>query len=144
MERVPYELCVLIALREALRRREVWVEGAGRWRDADEDLPGDFDDNRDVHYFALGKPLEAAAFTADVRRRHRAALDRLNAAMTAGTTGGVRVVTRNGQPWISVPTLEKLPEPKNLAALKAEVGRRWGTIDLLDILKDADFLTGFT
>jgi hypothetical protein len=33
VERVPYELCVLIALREALRRREVWVEGAGRWRD---------------------------------------------------------------------------------------------------------------
>jgi len=40
--------------------------------------------------------------------------------------GGVRVVTRNGQPWISVPKLDKLPEPTNLAALKAEVQRRWG------------------
>ncbi|MEV0704589.1 hypothetical protein AB0I53_42650 [Saccharopolyspora sp. NPDC050389] len=53
-------------------------------------------------------------------------------------------MTRNGQPWISVPKLEKLPEPRNLVALKAEVQRRWGTIDLLDILKDADFLTDFT
>ena len=124
IERVPYELCVLIALREALRRREIWVEGAGRWRDPDEDLPGDFDDIRDVHYAAIGKPLDAKAFVADLRRRQREALDRLDQAMAKGTTGGVRVITRNGQPWISVPQLEKLPEPKNLAALKAEVQRR--------------------
>jgi hypothetical protein len=56
VERIPYELCVLIALREALRRREVYVQGAGRWKDPDEDLPGDFEDNRDVHYSELGKP----------------------------------------------------------------------------------------
>ena len=56
VERIPYELCVLIALREALRRREVYVQGAGRWKDPDEDLPGDFEDNRDVHYSELGRP----------------------------------------------------------------------------------------
>lgn len=44
-------------------------------------------------------------------------------------------ITRKGQPWVSVPKLEIPPEPKNLAALKAEVQRRWGTIDLLDFLK---------
>jgi hypothetical protein len=53
VERIPYELCVLIALRDALRRREVYVQGAGRWKDPDEDLPGDFEDNRDVHYSQL-------------------------------------------------------------------------------------------
>lgn len=99
IERIPYELCVLIALREALRRREIYVEGAGRWRDPDEDLPGDFDDNRDVHYAELGKPLDAAAFIADLQARHRDALDRLDAAMATGTTGGVRIITRGGQPW---------------------------------------------
>ena len=45
---------------------------------------------------------------------------------------------------MSVPKLDKLPEPRNLGALKAEVERRWGTIDLLDILKDTAFITGFT
>ena len=35
-------------------------------------------------------------------------------------------------------------EPPTLAALKDEVARRWGTIDLLDVLKEADYLTGFT
>jgi hypothetical protein len=32
VERIPYELCVLKALREAIRRREIWVQGATRWR----------------------------------------------------------------------------------------------------------------
>ncbi|GGM74004.1 hypothetical protein GCM10012275_50900 [Longimycelium tulufanense] len=135
---------MLIALRDALRRREICVDGAGRWRNPEEDVPGDFDDNRDVHYAALGKPLQAKAFVAGLRRRLTDALDRCNTALDQGTTGGVRIVTRRGQPWISVPKLEKLPEPRNLGAIKAEVARRWGTIDLLDILKDADFLTEFT
>lgn len=30
VERVPYELCVLVALRDALRRRETEVRGANR------------------------------------------------------------------------------------------------------------------
>jgi Domain of unknown function (DUF4158) len=64
VERIPYELCVLIALRDALRRREVYVQGAGRWKDPDEDLPGDFEDNRDVHYSALAKPLDPPSSSA--------------------------------------------------------------------------------
>lgn len=144
IERIPYELCVLIAWREALRRREIWVEGAGVWRNPEEDMPENFEDNRDVHYAALNKPLLAAEFVEDLKRRHRAALDKLNTALAENTSGGVRIMTKNGQAWISVPKLDKLPEPKNLAAVKGEVQRRWGTIDLLDILKEADFLTGFT
>ena len=144
VERIPYELCVLIALRDALRRREVYVQGAGRWKDPDEDLPGDFEDNRDVHYAELGKPLDAAEFIGGLKKRLGEALTRLDTALARGTSGGVRIVTRQGSPWVSVPKLDKLPEPKNLGALKAEVERRWGTIDLLDILKDTAFITDFT
>ncbi|MFC9239831.1 hypothetical protein ACFTZK_25775 [Streptomyces decoyicus] len=55
VERIPYELCVLVALRDAVRRREIWVVGANRWRNPEDDLPADFEDNRDVHYAALGQ-----------------------------------------------------------------------------------------
>lgn len=41
VERIPYELCVLVALHKAIRRREIWVEGANTWRNPDEDLPAD-------------------------------------------------------------------------------------------------------
>ncbi|QGK70023.1 Tn3 family transposase [Allosaccharopolyspora coralli] len=144
IERIPYELCVLVSLREALRRREVYVAGANRWRNPEDDLPADFESTRDVHYEALRKPREAETFIADLKQRMTAALDRYDAAMDQGSTGGVRITRRRGEPWTTVPKLEPLPEPRMLTAVKDEVIRRWGTMDLLDVLKDADFLTEFT
>ncbi|GAB1325712.1 transposase [Streptomyces sennicomposti] len=73
-----------------------------------------------------------------------AGLDRLSASLADGSAGGVKVTTRKGEPWITVPKLEPLAEPTGLAALKEEVARRWGVLDLLDVLKNADFLSGFT
>ncbi|MEU6797470.1 Tn3 family transposase [Nonomuraea wenchangensis] len=59
IERASYELCVIVSLKDALRRREIYVAGARRWRNPDEDLPADFEDNRDVHHEELRQPLDA-------------------------------------------------------------------------------------
>jgi TnpA family transposase len=142
--RIPYELCVLAAVRDALRRREIWVAGAGKWRNPEADLPSDFALNRDAHYAALRQPTDATTFIDEVRSALRAALTRLNGALTEGTCGGVTITTRHGHPWITVPKLLKLDEPQQLPALKDEITRRWGTVELLDILKETDLLTGFT
>jgi len=144
IDRVPYELCVLRALRDAIRRREIYVEGARRWRNPDEDLPADFEQNRAVHYAAIRKPLDPAAFIADLQHRLHAALCRLDEALRTGTSGGVRIGTKKGKPWIFVPPLKALPDPPHLPALHAEIERRHGMIDLLDVLKEADHLSGFT
>ena len=143
-ERIPYELCVLRALRDGLRRREIWVVGANRWRDPEADLPADFESNREVHYTALRQPLDPSELIEELRQRMRIALVGLDQAVGADDTGGVRCTTRRGEPWISVPKLGKLPEPASLDHLKDQVERRWGTIDLLDFLKEADFLTDLT
>jgi len=42
------------------------------------------------------------------------------------------------------PKLDKLPEPRNLGALKAEVERRWGTIEPARHPETTAFITGFT
>ncbi|GAA2670066.1 hypothetical protein [Nonomuraea recticatena] len=39
---------MLVSLRRAIRRREIWVEGGNTWRHPDQDLPADFEANRDV------------------------------------------------------------------------------------------------
>ncbi|MFB7868036.1 Tn3 family transposase [Streptomyces sp. NPDC056069] len=65
-------------------------------------------------------------------------------ALELGTTGGVDIVKKHGEPWIKVSPLGKQEQPSSLVALKAEIERRWGTIDLIDILKEAEFATGFT
>jgi hypothetical protein len=144
IERIPYELCVLRALRDALRRREIYGSGAHRWRNPDEDLPADFEHNRDVHYAAIRKPRDPQAFIADLQARLYAGLERLNHATATNTAGGVRVTTRRGRPWIVVPAIGQLPAAPNIQALHTEIQRRHGMLDLLEVLKDADHLSDFT
>jgi TnpA family transposase len=144
VERIAYELCVLRALRVGLRRREIWVVGANRWRNPEADLPADFETNRAVHYDALRQPLDPTAFIDQLRHRMRDALAQVDEAVRVETTGGVRFGTRNGEPWVTVPKPEKLVEPANLERLKKEVEQCFGTIDLLDFLKEADYLTDLT
>lgn len=80
VERIPYELCVLASLREAIRRREVWVVGAVRWRNPDIDLPTDFDAHRASHYKRLGQPLDPTEFITSLRSELSTALDDFDAA----------------------------------------------------------------
>src|SRR5258705_7375829 len=40
--RIPYEMCVLPALRDQLRCKELWVVGADRYRNPDDDVPSAF------------------------------------------------------------------------------------------------------
>jgi TnpA family transposase len=142
VERIPYELCVLAALREAIRRREVWIVGAVRWRNPDIDLPADFDSHRAGHYQRLGQPLDPSEFINGLQGELVTALRDLNDAIAANDTGGVSIGTRAGRPWITVPKLAKQPEPANLERIKAAVQARWGTLDLLDFLAEADHHIG--
>jgi hypothetical protein len=142
VERIPYELCVLTALREAIRRREVWIVGAVRWRNPDVDLPADFDAHRAGHYERLGQPLDPSEFISSLQGELSAALSDLNAALAANDTAGVSIGIRAGRPWITVPKPAKQPEPANLERIKAAVQARWGTVDLLDFLAEADHHIG--
>lgn len=42
INRIDYEICALQVLRERLRCKEIWVEGADRYCNPDDDLPQDF------------------------------------------------------------------------------------------------------
>ncbi|MEV4498517.1 Tn3 family transposase [Micromonospora arborensis] len=140
VERIPYELCVLQALRDAVRRREIWVDGARAWRNPETDLPVDFEVHRDVHYTAIAQPTDPTEFVTALRSRVDTSLARWADAMRAGTAG-TSIGTRKGQVWISVSKQPAQPVPENLDAVKAEVIRRWGVVSLLDLLKEADWLT---
>ena len=74
---------MLVALRDAIRRREVWVAGAGRWRDPEADLPADFEEHREAHYAAIRPPLDPTEFIADLKSRMDTALTGLSTALAA-------------------------------------------------------------
>lgn len=114
IERIPYELCVLVALRDALRRREVYVDGAKRWRNPEDDLPGDFEDTREVHYAALRQPTDPTEFIAGLRRRMADALARLDRALVDDPASG-RLAGRGSSPVRESPGLpcRSLPRCRN-------------------------------
>ncbi len=78
IDRITYEICALEALRDQLRCKEVWVAGANRFRNPDEDLPADFDAQRTAHYQALGLPLDAGVFIDSLQEEMRVALAQLD------------------------------------------------------------------
>jgi len=81
VNRITYEICALEALRDQLRCKEVWVAGADRYRNPDDDVPADFAARRDEHYAALDLPRDAEAFIAGLQDEMRTALDRFDAAL---------------------------------------------------------------
>jgi hypothetical protein len=99
--RSMYEICTFQAMRERLRCKEIWVEGADRWRNPDEDLPRDFEDRRVEHYAALRKPLDPTAFIEELRAELAGELVGKLGAEPAPLTGRVRLGTLSEHrgPW---------------------------------------------
>lgn len=137
---VSLELCVLTQLRERVRAKEIWVAGADRYRNPDDDLPGDFAERRDGYYADLGLSQDAQAFVANIKAEMERELHLLNVTLP----GNDKVRLRwNGENRISITPFAPSPEPQGLASLKAEVARAWPMTGLLDVLKETALDTGF-
>ncbi len=141
VNRITYEICALEALREQLRCKEIWIVGANRYRNPDEDLPPDFEAQRAAHYQALDLPLDAGIFVANLQEEMRAALARLDAGLPRNPD--VRISRKAGG-WITLTPLKPRLDPVNIDVLKAEISEAWPMTSLLDMLKETDLRLGFT
>jgi len=137
--RMVYEVATFQALRDQLRCKEIWVVGADRWRNPDEDLPADFAARRAENYRELRKPLDPAVFVEELREQMRTELAALNEQLPR--LGWVDIAERRTGA-IRLTPLPAQPEPRNLRRVKAEVLRRWGSVPLVDMLKEAVLRTG--
>lgn len=141
VNRVTYEVAVLEALREQLRCKQIWVVGANRYRNPDEDLPADFEANRDEHYKALNLPLDADRFITQLQNDMREALGALNTDLKKNPAARI---SAKGGGWITLSPLDKQPDPPTLTAFKAELNATWPMTSLLDMVKETDLRLGFT
>ncbi len=143
VNRISYELCVLTTLREKVRCKEVWVHGAQRFRNPDDDLPQDFEVRREDYYDALKQPRDGARYVATVRHALEDALTKLNASLP--TNPKVRIMTsKKGKGRIVLTPLDAQPEPPNIAHLTAALVTHWPMTNLLDILKETELRVQFT
>ena len=137
---ISFELCVLTQLRDRVRSKEIWIVGADRYRNPDEDLPADFEGNRDAYYAGLALTRDAQAFVANVRAELEAELHLLNRTLP----GNDKVRLRwSGETRIRISPFAPVREPAGLGDLKGEINRTWPMTGLLDVLKEAALDTGF-
>ncbi|TKK84234.1 hypothetical protein FDA94_30385 [Herbidospora galbida] len=138
--RTVYECGVFQSLRDKLRCKEIWVVGADRWRNPDDDLPTDYEVRRFENYAKLRKPLDPSVFIDELRDELDFELSQLNDAL-----GG------RGLPWLKISDrktgaiqlspLDAAPEPVNLRRLKAAIRARWGVVPLMDMFAETALRT---
>lgn len=141
INRIDYEICLLQTLRKQLRCKEIWMEGADRYRNPNDDLPQDFEVRRAEYYRALDLPDNPDVFIVRLQQQMETALSQLN--QTLPDNPKVRLRTQ-GKNRIVVTPYDPQPEPVQLKRLKAEVNRCWPMTSLLDVLKETDLRIGFS
>ncbi len=142
INRINYEICVLKALRERLCCKEIWVVGANRYRNRDDDLPTDFESKRQIYYQALTLPEDVETFISGLQQQMEQGLEKLDKGMPRNK--GVTIGGKGNKGLIRLSPFDALPDPINLRQLKGEINRLWHKTSLLDILKEADLRVDFT
>lgn len=138
INRINYEICVLRNLRDKLRVKEIWVQGAYQYRNPEEDLPQDFGEKKDYYYNLLNKTKVAKYFTRYIKLQLRKHLNNFNAGLPKNNT--VQILKKG---HIKVTKLLEQPPPLQLEAIKQEVFKRWPNTSLLDVLKETDLFVDF-
>ncbi|HAB39517.1 MAG TPA: Tn3 family transposase [Rhodobacteraceae bacterium] len=137
---ISFDLCILTQLRECIRGKEIWVEGANRYRNPDDDLPKDFERRRDDYYASLNLQQDAKAFVSGVKYDLEQELLLLNENIPQNSKVRLRW---SGNNRISITPFSPVPEPTGLVSVKSEIGKRWPMTGLLDVLKETALDTGF-
>jgi len=141
IKRVPYELCVLLTLKDKMRCRETWLTDSDKYKNPDDDLPKDFDINRQYYLQKLDLPIESDDFISNTKNLMNKSLKELNDNIP--NNPNVEILSKkNG--WIKLSPLVPQPEPKNLGLIRTKVIQNWGFVSLLDILKEVNYRVNFT
>ena len=141
INRINYEMAVLQELKKQLNCKMIWVEGAFRYRNPDHDLPKDFDEKREHYYGILGLPLNIKEFIEPRKKELHYNLKSLNESIPSNKK--VEILSKDGG-HIKISPYEPQAEPVNIKKLHQAIKKEYGTINLIDILKESELQIEFT
>ena len=142
INRINYELSVFQELKKQLNCKTIWIEGAFRYRNPDHDLPKDFDEKRDHYYGLLGLPLNVEEFISPRKKTLHDNLELLNESIPYNEK--VEIINKDGGGHIKISPYDPQAEPANIKKLHHAIKKEYGTINLIDILKECDLQLEFT
>ncbi len=139
-----FELCVLEKLEKTLRCKEIYVEGSLNYRNPCEDLPNDWDANKAEYYKRIATPLNNNDFINPIKKQLDTSLETLNEYFDKKREVYIYHQKSDDRGFFRVPRVEKQEESKLVSNIKDKVIEDYNTIDLLDILIEADKLIDFS
>ena len=137
-----YELAVLEKLKEFLRFKAIWINRSYRYRNPNDDLPKDFNENQESYYNLLNLPLDCKKFTLQLK----SLLTKNLTALNTNIPHNKLVIIKNSKVGNNIKVTPSDPqvEPDNIIKLQQEITNKWSSIHLIDILKESDLRINFT
>lgn len=139
-----FELCVLQKLEKALKNKEVWVEGAYRYRNPDDDLPADWGRHRVSYCEKYRIPENPEDFINPIQEKLASSLKQANAFFSQKRDVYIYHPGNGEKGLFRIPRIKKGPDHPILEEVKLKALDRWGILDLTDILLEADRQVNFT
>jgi hypothetical protein len=142
INRFNYEIAILEELKNQLPCKLLWIEGSYRYRNPDEDLLKDFDQRREYYFKLLNLPLSASEFIKELNEKLSEALKTLNDNIASNSK--VKITGNKDKARIKISPSEPQIDPFYLSSLHQRINKRFGSVNLIDILKETDFRVNFT
>lgn len=139
-----FELCVLQKLEKALNNKEVWVEGAFRYRNPDKDLPQDWSAQWITYCEKHKIPEKSEGFIDPIKEELESSLKNANHFFSKDRDVYIYYPGNGEKGLFRIPKIVKGPEHPILEEIKQKTLERWGILDLADILIEADRQVNFT
>ena len=144
INRRAYTLAILGALRESLRRHDIFLESSFRWADPRAQLLSQVEwcDRRDEICAALGHELAPGVELAALADR----LGRMFQLVGEGLeqNNSLAITASDGESSFSLSPLEAIDEPESLVALRLAVDSLMPRAELPEIILEVDAWTGFS
>lgn len=141
IRRICYEVYVLKKLADRIRCREIWIEESFKHRNPDEDLPDNFEENRESYFNELSLPLDADVFIDQLKQKLTEALSTFNDSVLKNSK--VQISAKNGGRIVVTP-LTPQAESSNIGIIKKHLQEKWEATSLIDMLKEVDLENRFT
>ena len=137
-----YECALFEQLALALSVKNIWVHGSLRYLNPKEDLPQDFKENIDSYLTLLNLPKDADTFILDLKKNLKHSLKSLDD--TILNNKKVVIKDRGKKGSIKVTPYDPQDLPPTLHLLHQKIVDQWGSISLMDVLKETDLRLGFS
>ncbi len=139
-----FELAVLQRLEKALNHKKVWVEGAFRYRNPDQDLPQDWHEESFNYYAKHQIPKRSADFVDPIYEELVASLEKANEFFGQRQDVYIYYPGNGEKGFFRIPKIAPGPDHPILREIKQLVLDRWGILELVDILLEADRQVNFS